>query len=303
MLADETLLILGAGSSKTYNIPDGEKLKKLIIHLLKEDIDLRINLISSRVNESDIDRFLSDIETCNLKSIDDFINKSDNYIIGKILICYVLIKSEIQSDVNMTEENWLSEFWYILTRNISRNNFTRVFNKLKIITFNYDRTFEWFLFKALVGTFKLNVQEAYGIMHHLPILHVYGKLGSLPWEKSNLKRGLDENVASFSDIISISNAIRTIGETKLDDHLQSLIYDFINYSNSVYFLGFGFHESNLNILNLTKSINPISKIYGTAYSLDRFQKNTINIYNNGILKKLLPNNYTVYQYIKEIAPF
>src|SRR6185436_7434620 len=58
-------------------------------------------------------------------------------------------------------------------------------NKLTVVTFNYDRSFEAALFVALKKTYNLTDTETAAYVKIIPVIHVYGQLGGLPHLSEN----------------------------------------------------------------------------------------------------------------------
>src|SRR5258708_38955318 len=53
-------------------------------------------------------------------------------------------------------------------------------NQLKILTFNYDRSLEHFLFTALKNASGTSVGDCAGKLKTMQIIHLHGDLGPLP---------------------------------------------------------------------------------------------------------------------------
>jgi len=49
-------------------------------------------------------------------------------------------------------------------------------NPIKIITFNYDRSLEQFLYWAIKASFRLGDEQVFDELRKLPLLHVYGEV-------------------------------------------------------------------------------------------------------------------------------
>ena len=73
--------------------------------------------------------------------------------------------------------------WAILETGIIKSkNLENIFDKLHVITFNYDRILEQFLFRALQQAYHLPGKEAATIINAtLDINHEYGQVSDLPW--------------------------------------------------------------------------------------------------------------------------
>src|SRR5205823_5571052 len=76
-------------------------------------------------------------------------------------------------------------------------------SQLRIVTFNYDRSLEHFLFNAIGHTHNLDEGSTAEIIGKLPIVHVYGQLGNLPWQGM-----VNGRVRSYSGQ-TVSSTVRT----------------------------------------------------------------------------------------------
>ena len=139
-------------------------------------------------SDSDIAEFRNLFFRARHPSIDKFIqyNEDDYGDIGRTNIAAVLLNCE--------NDCWLSEDWYSqLLSEISPSGPSEIAEgMLSIITFNYDRSFEYFFTTAFEAGFNLSLKEANNLFSRIKIVHVYGKLGelnSVPYgEKSLIKK-------------------------------------------------------------------------------------------------------------------
>ena len=141
----------------------------------------------------DIKAFAKDLWESKVASIDDFLFHRKEYaLIGKLCILFVLSKYE---DPNRFVPNkpfagkweypdwgWYDYLWRQLQEGTEGNFDNLKKNKLCILTFNYDRSLEYFLFNAIKATYGFHAKE-YDIasfFESIQIFHVYGELGILP---------------------------------------------------------------------------------------------------------------------------
>src|SRR5262249_53254614 len=77
--------------------------------------------------------------------------------------------------------NLVSMRWYghVLDRMGSKPDDFRQ-NNLSVLTFNYDRSFEQFLFLALQDRYGIGPTDAANLLDEMPVVHLHGSLGSLP---------------------------------------------------------------------------------------------------------------------------
>ena len=72
-------------------------------------------------------------------------------------------------------------------------------SNLTIITFNYDRSLEHYLYNTFLNfTKSLTEKEKIEELKKLKIYHVYGKLADLPWESNNNPLGMDNQFGWIS---------------------------------------------------------------------------------------------------------
>ena len=110
-------------------------------------------------------------------------------------------------------------------------------DRLRVITFNYDRSFESYLLAVLESQYRLPAAEAVDVLRRIEIEHVYGQLG-----------GLDE--VPYGDARKVAVAARGIRLIRpdADNPTQQRIEDMIRRSTYINFIGFGFDEDNVKLL-------------------------------------------------------
>jgi hypothetical protein len=153
--------------------------------------------------------------------------------------------------------------------------------KLTFITFNYDRSLENFLFNKIKAFYGIEEDDVAKILNDeslFKIHHIYGKLGNLPWqetdeissyygelcltpvfERMNLLKEHSFNLHDMlkdaelkklsNTILLISLRLKTYYELsgKHNDLIGSLFDSF-----NVVFLGYGFHDLNMQKLKKLK---------------------------------------------------
>ena len=127
------------------------------------------------------------------ETIDAFIEKRPQFLrIGKASIIAALLKKE-NNNLLVSAENqeW---YEYFFSKLLLKKPEDFIQDKLSIITFNYDRSFEYYFFHAVKNSYGLNDKETAKLMAKVPIIHVYGKLGDLPH--------LGENVVEYGKYVN-----------------------------------------------------------------------------------------------------
>lgn len=286
---DKTLIILGAGASKDFCriFPSGlELIKEINYHFLtekkepevKEEEGIYLSAMMNeicRVFENNISLFkkiknrLWDIQLSyewnNLRnkstdaiSIDQFIASEINT--GKLDISSTnIIKFAISYLIKGTEQalyegsynlngNWIEA----LSSKLTINNIDTVIQNLKVITFNYDRLFEYYFIDYL-KKYNPTLSSKQIVELENNIFHVYGSLGTLaeiPFKMHNDETSFLKTTFDRIKLIDDRNNIKLI-----IPEAEKFI--------EVHFIGFGYDRTNLEKLNLNQFVS--ASFSGTAY--------------------------------------
>ena len=280
-----TVLVIGAGANKEINEGCG-----LGIDLLRE-ISERVTDRTSKgkeylsrafkqlphLNELIRERFLHHLELFRKdknNSIDAFIYEVENYPEYKEFseayqdIARVLIFAHVlgweghripdgKGKVGKTFQNILDEklkkrTWFSVLANYLNEYDLLDSDRLKIITFNYDRILEAFLLES----FKPN--DAIRKFINTNITHIYGRIGSLPeLEKKNLPSGDPEGEIEFGHpnhdfekIAQVKDNIFLI-HNKID---EQIIKNIMRRAEKLLVFGYGFDALNNKRLMLSNSL-------------------------------------------------
>jgi hypothetical protein len=300
----KTLLVLGAGASKDFCriFPTGlELIKEINYHFLTEKKYPEVHqadgiYLSALMNDivrtfnDDTDLFkiiknqLWDIQlhyewkslrnnSDNPVSIDNFIKtniengklnpKAENIIQYSI---YYLLKGTEQAYTEGDydkKDNWIAE----LVKTLSAQDFNSIYENMTVITFNYDRIFEKYFVDYLNEFIFLGSEESLSLQKN--IIHVYGSLGSLNEVAFDLPN---------SQVDILKQKYRQIELVDRRKQLTLPIADAEKY-REIHFIGFGYDDTNLGLLNLKQF--PSASLHGTAYyytnSQIRFLKTKYNI--------------------------
>lgn len=289
-----------------------------------------------------VDKFRNALIQGSPASIDDFIdkNKEEGFaIIGKLCIVLCISMYEKQAEKFFLEKiqltakehryydelihsgyddyHWeIKEGWYrqLWKKIYEGNNESENLKKVTFITFNYDRSLEYFLYTSFRSMLGMSPEEAAVIFNdNVFIYHVYGQIGYLGWQnqqhiKNDYKKlsiekfkelvgpyafmdggklkdeltAMDNNrdedhTKQLDHVLSLAKEIRTYTEaTEEPEEIREEIMRRANRAKKVFFLGFGYQPQNLAWLQ--ERINLFKgKIYGTTYRFGKKQlKNTIS---------------------------
>jgi hypothetical protein len=274
MITDNVVLILGAGASKPYGYPTALELRKEIVNnymMTYQDYCLRFGEINQIENEPYVAEIKSMIEIfkkSSTDSIDLFLTRNKQYYEhGKQIISLLLANYELESrfreDMDDRKYDWYTELFNMMTKEIINPEEINKFsdNKLSVITFNYDRSFEYYFYESLSHSFTSKRNEIKKIMTNFKIIHLNGKLAPLPWESNN---GIYyKNQLMLQNCDEYSENINIIYDERKGNELE--IKTLLNSANRIFFLGFGYGKENINALGMDETIfQQGQRIYGTA---------------------------------------
>lgn len=292
MIENSTTIVLGAGASLPYGYPSGSQLIERILttydrgeHNLNDVKEAYQDLMRLHFQSDLIDAFVNDLRMSKVRSIDEFLEHRAEYRkVGKIAIAYVITSCEptiagedplFHSIPNMPTEDHLKSLekrWYpLLLAAIDCGLENLCNNKLSIVTFNYDRSLEHFLYNALLSKYGIAAKEkVVEAISSFDIVHVHGILGNLPWMDANNVRHYGK-MKNCYELGESGELISIVYEGDRQSKNFSRAQKNLKSSERVVFLGFGYHRSNLHRLGVDK-LNPNSQtIIGTRYALTDLQ--------------------------------
>ncbi|MBN2129634.1 MAG: hypothetical protein JW741_09060 [Sedimentisphaerales bacterium] len=269
MFVKKTVLVLGAGASAPYDFPSGEELVSGIVDGLRNRSGLfeRVRCCHRGQWEDFAERLVLSGTT----SVDAFLEKKENedlLRLGKDSIAAALLPMENKrKPFEAQGANWYRQLFALLTEGCSFDDFAN--NNLSVVTFNYDRSLEYYLMTALQHLYRARSKdECYEKLRGIKIIHVHGKLGYLPWEEvdERLQQALREPIpyggeehfntqeervaAEMSRLTAAAGNIQIISENiDQTDRLKEATA-LLRESSRVFLLGFGFHPTNLRRLRL-----------------------------------------------------
>ncbi len=301
MIKHKTVLVLGAGASLPYNFPTTEDLRLKILSLAKNftlrdstELDVEINQVVE---------FFNSFYYSGTYSIDEFLGKREEFTkIGKLLIAKSLLAYENAQNLFsfQSSRDWYKILVQSLTEDVSLDHLA-INNSLTIITFNYDRSLEQYLFLALKNQFGAEENEVAQHLSKLNIIHLHGQLGYLPWQSIE---GADKKVEYMNGldperIKEAANGIKIIYETDFKLHEFERAISAIEYAETVLFLGFGYHPLNLKRLSLSGNKGG-RYVGGTALGLGNIQiQKAVNDSNNTLQRHNLYQDYDILKLFNE----
>lgn len=253
MISKQTVLILGAGASVEYGYPLAIDLKKEILKKL-QDTKVRVEL-KEWYGYSDflLDNFALAFSQSGVNNIEDFILERNEFEeVGKLVLAKVLLEIE-NTTVPFKDEGWYQYLFNVM--NDSFESFGQ--NNLSVITFNFDRSLEIFLYEALRNSYGKSHVEILSTLKNIPIIHIPGQVGNIPWQGT---REQDTQI-SRTELLEATKGINIVQKLEINVQIQELL----NSSEVIAFLGFGYDESSMKSLGISNLEDKI--IMGSTFGL------------------------------------
>jgi hypothetical protein len=298
LIEKSLVLVIGAGASQEVNLPIGAELKKQIAKVLdiqyEQSGDGIIN-DSFRIlaKDGNIKPYLGAAGRVRdampqAISIDNFIDsyQSDEKIsiCGKLAIARCILMAESKSllkidrrniynkpDFSALEPTWFNAFFQLLSENCQQANLPERLSKVAIISFNYDRCIEHFLFWSFQNYYGLTAKEASEVLTHLEIHHPYGMVGKLPWQQGAHEGFEFGDTPNPKQLLSFAGELRTFTEgTDPRKSDISAIQAAMSTAQRIAFLGFAFHRQNIELLLPSQNMEIKERncrVYATAYGI------------------------------------
>jgi hypothetical protein len=269
-----TVFILGAGSSIPYGFSSGEGLlqqaRRLHVNQLKDK--LRLEQV---VPVAEIRRLHDALQRTHDASIDALLELRDDCLAaGRALIATMLLREEekVAATVIDPERDWLTVLFRELTRGTTcLQDFAR--NNVTFMTYNYERFLEHRLLGALAVHYNAPDAECVVVLNRLRVLHMHGYLGPLPLFKgpNDVPFGVplflsEEDDVSYLRWRTAIAHIKIIHEVETNNKEFSRAHAVLAEAERVIFLGFGFHEKNVERLH-PENWNRSASVHGTAYGM------------------------------------
>jgi hypothetical protein len=281
MILKPTVLILGAGASQPYSYPLGGELVRQILNETNPDGGLLARVLQHRVG---LRGFRERLGGSGASSIDDFLEANTGFEeLGKLCTAGALtICGPGRNNQPPPNSDWYSYLWGRLHQGAATpSDFER--NQLKIVTYNYEMSFERYLSRFLRNLYPdLGEPEDAAnkfLERVVPTIHLHGTLGGA--DGLFFKQGV--NRADFQNPGFLEDAARGIKIVHEDD--SSVEYDtahtWLQEAEVVQLLGFGYHPTNVRRLDLVsqsaKRKDGWQHFGGTAFlqkpaEIDRFER-------------------------------
>jgi hypothetical protein len=285
MIEHETVLVLGAGASMPYGYPSGKKLRELLVY----PPSFKPALIREWITQQDVEAFCQIFLRSGLTSIDAFLSRMGTTVlpggksieeIGKIGISLALRKGKtldslfhnpfasIEASLERTD-HWYEYLWNRLIQGVTATNIDRfAWNRLTIVTFNYDLSLEHYLFQAMRNAYGIPEDRVTELLKCIKFIHVYGKLSGEPYS-DNFDYNFD--IARDSRLLQDDLKLIDVIDERRTDKSQGFIdaIKALETAEKICFLGFGFDPTNVERLQLPELLLGRARVHDLTDRLAR----------------------------------
>ena len=202
------------------------------------------------------------------ESIDNFLHThSENpklVAIGKTAIASCILDAERSSSLmphepvrsnnlmflsfGTAKETWLQRFCTMALTGVVLSEAHSAFDNVTLVTFNYDRCIELYLVQHIKEYLGIPEGAAQNIVDSINIIHVYGKVGRLPWQSGSGPKVSFGAKPEPQLLGELSREIRTFTERVEEDDTPRRIAAAICDAELIVFSGFSFGSSNWDFL-------------------------------------------------------
>lgn len=305
MIKPKTLLVLGAGASYAYGFPLGFELRKqLENHDLSEE--QMAQLAEAGFDPTKLMQFAMSLRMAfSFSTIDAFLARFHDHCFGIASFRIAQILLDLEDIDSFTQPRGNDNWYYHFVNQLDKTNKDDLHSlnesEFKVITFNYDRSFEAYLHYALQHRFDdVTPPEIEAALNRIDILHIYGQLGKLEWQNNceTIPIPFAEQDKSHKHYSAAASGIRVIGQTADDNEAVTLARKFVAEAERIYILGFGFDETNVELLQLENKIEG-QKRFASCYKINNGKQRR---YAKEYSITFANDNFLVEQVLDELEP-
>ena len=240
-----TVFIVGAGLSAEYGFPLGSalftKLRELCASSSAEPFHTRVRDACGGIAIKSMQRALQWSEA---ETVDEFLaeNSDDMRRLVKTAMADILLTDERQFSMRALRDHKGTAYHLLWNKFIADPHAAA---QTKIITFNYDRSLDFYFYRKATSAMVQVGRHPQLECSPVEILHVHGELGETRPDDS----WWHEELPSTSVPVTQKSArtIRVYSEAGELNRFEKA-WEWIERAERVVFLGFEFHESNLQHL-------------------------------------------------------
>ena len=263
------VFVLGAGASSPYGFPLGFDLRQKILGVSIPP--------ESALHRSDFEPFRKELAQSGTESVDAFLESESGREfdkVGRLAIAETLIGYEQHNRLflDACTDHWYS---YLFNRLFDgMQSVKQLFTlRLAFITFNYDRSLEYYLTTVLAGRFKATEAEIARVFSHIKVIHVHGDLGPLPQLKAKSPLCREYTPLIMQELVELAaDRIKVVHQASDSSGEFDEARALLQTADSIYLMGFGYHLTNMRRLRL-----PLDKRNGTTMYMDQIAGTAFNL--------------------------
>lgn len=307
MVKKPTVIVLGAAASHAYGFPLGPQLKANIVSSLSaRGPGSAAAIIAAATGEpmADIERFRSELAGSNAPSIDAFMQATGTFDqIGRCAIALELLQLESDDRLFPVQDDWYG----VLFSSVLRDPLSMREN-LRVITFNFDRSYERRLFHDFVKRIEGTALGDDPYLHEIfwnKVVHVHGSLGHPTWQTIHVFGGsMMRDYVPSTEPGRVSHASQNIRifPDAITDGMSRVVAESLDWAERVMFLGFSYHPTNVLKLLSAPDLLLGKDVRGTVFGM---KDATIEEARALIGRNFLPlaENHTVFSAVQECEWF
>ncbi|MGD0339913.1 MAG: hypothetical protein ABSB78_14125 [Bacteroidota bacterium] len=267
------VFILGAGASNDYGFPTA---RELIFDIYESPILLKSQNTNPKlysglnISAEEFEEFRLRLHQSPSQSVDIFLENNEKYEnVGKCAIASQLIACELKDSLMFRTKTNYRWYEYLFNKiGTTLNEFKDNYQNFAFITFNYDRSLEYYLYYQLNMAYNIPLPTSAAMIRSMKIIHVYGSLGEPKFLSENGRDYLPE-----ISIETIRNATENIqilkSNTKETDKFQEA-HLVIGSAKRLVFLGFSFGRENVRrLMPIFDSEYHYPFTIGTGYGMEQ----------------------------------
>lgn len=298
MLQRPTAFVIGAGASRDFGFPVGGALAADIAQVFNLNFDYQTLVSGSLPIYEAVKRAIPSLDNqsafdlchrirrglTHYDSIDDYVEAANDdqvAVAAKIAIFDIIGRAERNSTlaglgspkssahVENLRTSWPAQLLRLALRGVRHSDISSLFENISVVSFNYDRALEHYLYWGL-RDLGFSDEVSAQAMNSLEVFHPYGTLGPLPWQapaRAAVPFGIEH-----VDLAKTYGLIRTYSEQQEERRELHKIEGVVQNAETVVFLGFGFHKQNIDLLSGPSDASEPQTVFTTAYGVSNSQR-------------------------------
>jgi hypothetical protein len=270
------VFVLGAGASHPYGYPlAGELVDQIAYDEPADQSPVRLR--------EDFAQLQTNLANAKARSVDVFLGRDSQQRfqeVGRLAIAEKLINCERHKAMfgrttgTPNKQPHIVDDWYGYLFNTLTERIRTLGDvgnmPIAFVTFNYDRSLEYFLNVYLRSNFPANTNsEVDAVIAQIPIVHVYGALEPLSSRPGD-GRPYNQTI-NAQTVTKAAEGITILHEGDSKGPEFSRVQDLFAQAYLIWILGFGYHPDNMRRLNLPldRVDLPHNRVYirGTAFGM------------------------------------